>query len=199
MSSDIDYSDYSLDELYESVRSIDRDKFPDRASVLDELIKAKVEGMPAKPLQAPFPKSDVKRIHRLLGVLIDLCFSFVLSIPYFVYRGYEFTTGLSTQVLWVFVWLGGFLYLAVQVFLLCRNSQTLGKYVMSTRIENLDGTRSGLVKIVFVRILPMAVISVVPFLGLLVSGIINTLLIFGDDRRCLHDYIAQTRVCYVEK
>ena len=199
MDSNIDYSDYTLEELNQSAQSIDRERFPERAFVIDKLIREKSKNIPVSPVQTLIFKSDVKRIDRFLGALIDLCFSLVVSIPYLIYRGDELNAVPSTQVHIIFVWLGAFLYFAVQGYLLYKNSQTLGKYVMSTRIENLDGTRASLIKILFLRTIPMMVIVAIPFLGLLVAGILNPLLIFGENRRCLHDYIAQTRVCYVEK
>ena len=74
--------------------------------------------------------------------------------------------------------------------------QTIGKNYMSIRIENLDGSKASLVTIYFKRMLPMQLISLVPSVGQLIAGIVNPLFIFGKQRRCLHDYIAETKVSY---
>jgi hypothetical protein len=47
------------------------------------------------------------------------------------------------------------------------------------------------------RYLPTVLLSYVPAIGQLLAGIVNPVLIFGKEKRCLHDYIAKTRVCYV--
>jgi hypothetical protein len=46
--------------------------------------------------------------------------------------------------------------------------------------------------------LPMQVISFIPGVGSIVAGLVDPLFIFGKDKRCLHDYIAKTKVCYVD-
>jgi hypothetical protein len=67
---------------------------------------------------------------------------------------------------------------------------------MSIRIENLDDTKAELSTIYLKRILPMQVVSIIPCGGQFIAGIVNPLFIFGKEKRCLHDYIAKTKVCY---
>ena len=83
-------------------------------------------------------------------------------------------------------------------YLLYHYGQTIGKNYMSIRIENLDGTKANLTTIYFKRMLPMQLIGLIPSFGQVISGFINPLFIFGKQKRCLHDYIAKTKVSYTD-
>ena len=92
--------------------------------------------------------------------------------------------------------LGGLLVLALLAWncvLLQRNGQTVAKKMLGIRGVRRDGSHCGLARIFFARYLPVTVLSVIPFIGSLVS-LVDALLIFRDDRRCLHDEIADTIV-----
>jgi len=77
--------------------------------------------------------------------------------------------------------------------LLHRNGQTVAKKMLGIRVVRRDGSRCGLTRIFFARYLPVTLLGMVPFVGGLVS-LVDALLIFRDDRRCLHDEIADTIV-----
>ena len=83
--------------------------------------------------------------------------------------------------------------LAVNAVLLHRDGQTLGKKMLGIKIVRSDGDRAGLGRIVGLRILPVRLLGVIPYLGLLIS-LIDVLMIFGAERRCIHDMIADTIV-----
>ena len=88
--------------------------------------------------------------------------------------------------------LGVFLTLGVcgyQIYL-AQNGQSIGKRWRGIRVVRMDGSRASLGRIVFLRnFMPAALSS---FCGLV--GIVDALLIFGQDKRCLHDMIADTKV-----
>jgi uncharacterized RDD family membrane protein YckC len=77
--------------------------------------------------------------------------------------------------------------------LLHRRGQTIAKKLLGIRVVRRDGSRCGLTRIFFVRYLPVTLLGMVPFVGGFVS-LADALLIFRDDRRCLHDEIADTIV-----
>ena len=77
--------------------------------------------------------------------------------------------------------------------LLHRRGQTIAKKLLGIRVVRKDGSRCGLTRIFFARYLPVTVLGLIPFVGGLVS-LVDALLIFRDDRRCLHDEIADTIV-----
>lgn len=88
----------------------------------------------------------------------------------------------------------GFLALAIyQIYLISTTGQSLAKKWLGIRIVKLDGTLPGFVHGVLLRSWVMGFIGAIPFVGGLVQ-LIDPLLIFGDERRCLHDHIAGTKV-----
>ena len=88
----------------------------------------------------------------------------------------------------------GFLALNVyQWVLLSRCGQTLGKKAFGIKVVMYhDGSNPGFGRAVALRNWVNRLICVVPFYGL-----IDVLLIFGDERRCIHDHIAGTTVIEV--
>jgi uncharacterized RDD family membrane protein YckC len=97
------------------------------------------------------------------------------------------------------VFFGGFLALIVVNFvLLYRYGQTIAKRLFKIKIVRSDGSRCGLARIIFLRALPITIVAslvnyVVPLGGSLLS-LLDPLLIFRQDYRCLHDHIADTIV-----
>ena len=84
--------------------------------------------------------------------------------------------------------------LLTQVGLLWRRGQTLGKIAMGIRIVRVDTQENGgFVTNVLLRTFLNGVITAIPILGPL-YGLADALFIFKDDRRCLHDRLAGTRV-----
>ncbi len=81
----------------------------------------------------------------------------------------------------------------VQVTLLCKHGQSLGKRWMRVRIVRTDGSPVGFVHAILLRSFVIQLIGCIPVVGGLV-GLVDPLLIFREDRRCLHDLIADTIV-----
>lgn len=79
-------------------------------------------------------------------------------------------------------------------YLLAKYGQTIGKRILSIQIVSVeDGEILPIWKLVLLRYLPLTVVSQIPLLGAIVS-LADPLFIFRDDRRCLHDLIAGSRV-----
>ncbi|HXD35603.1 MAG TPA: RDD family protein [Rhodanobacter sp.] len=94
------------------------------------------------------------------------------------------------------LWLGLLLLLGVFIVncvMLHRSGQTIGKRALDIAIVRTDGNRMGLLRYLFIRVLPVALLGAIPYLGWIVT-LVDPLLIFGKDRRCLHDLIADTIV-----
>lgn len=90
----------------------------------------------------------------------------------------------------------GFLaYFAINCYLLYRNGQTIGKRALGIRIVRTDGSRAALSRIIFVRVLPFAIVGAFPYyrIGNLIA-LIDVLFIFRQSRQCLHDQLADTIV-----
>lgn len=86
--------------------------------------------------------------------------------------------------------------LAVNLYLLSRNSQTIGKKLLKIKIVRKDGSHASVARIFWLRGVVNGLIAVIPYLGSL-YGLIDALFIFGEQRRCVHDYIADTIVINV--
>ena len=80
-----------------------------------------------------------------------------------------------------------------QWMLISRTGQSLGKKWTDIRIEKIDGSRVTFGAGVVLRNWVPKVMGAVPYLGMLFH-LIDCLFIFREDRRCLHDHIAGTRV-----
>jgi uncharacterized RDD family membrane protein YckC len=80
-----------------------------------------------------------------------------------------------------------------QWILISRTGQSLGKKWTGIRIEMLNGERVTFGTGVALRNWVPKVIGAVPYLGM-IFHLIDCLYIFREDRRCVHDHIAGTRV-----
>ncbi len=102
-------------------------------------------------------------------------------------------SGLPTTTLVLWGALGLIVFIAVQGGPLHQSGQTWGKRVMDIRIVDLEGNKPPLWRLLALRYLPLQAVGQIPILGVVV-GLLNPLLIFRADRRCLHDHIAGTKV-----
>lgn len=76
---------------------------------------------------------------------------------------------------------------------LLRHGQTIGKKLLRIRIVRPDGSPAGIPRIVFLRFAPFWILNLVPVLGRII-GLVDSLAIFRENHRCLHDDIAGTIV-----
>jgi uncharacterized RDD family membrane protein YckC len=85
------------------------------------------------------------------------------------------------------------LFVLVNGFLLVQQGQTVGKTLVKLRITRPDGSPVPAAHIIGLRYGSGYLLTAVPVVGWL-YGLIDALMIFGQDRRCLHDRIAGTIV-----
>ena len=85
-------------------------------------------------------------------------------------------------------------WLVWQIVLLYKYGQTIGKKAMGIRVVRMDGTRVAFSRFIFLRWLPVFVLGCIPFVGWIISSLLDPLLIFRESRQCLHDDFANTRV-----
>jgi len=93
--------------------------------------------------------------------------------------------------------LGTVWHLMLNGYLLAKRGQTLGKLAAGTKI--VDAETNGLVPLmplILKRWISMQVLSIIPILGGFVP-LVDALLIFRGNRRCLHDDFAGTKVIKV--
>ena len=159
------------------------------------------------------------RGRRLGARLIDWAIQAVLAIPGLILLGTEViklillasqgqepdfeNLDLPRVILGISVLLGAALILlVVQAWLLSTRGQSLGKMAVGIRVVRFaDSGKAGFVHAWLLREFVMSIIavflSVIPILGVLLQPafqLTDICFIFRDDRRCLHDLLAGTKV-----
>jgi uncharacterized RDD family membrane protein YckC len=134
---------------------------------------------------------------RLIGWLIDIFVSIIYTYP--VIR----STGLMEDVLagkvtymqsLLFSIYVTVMYLVVNGYLLTHYGQTIGKRLAKTRIVSIhDDKILPFSQIVLLRILPVQLINLIPVISLF-GFLADSLFVFREDRRCIHDLIAGSKV-----
>ncbi|HET9329642.1 MAG TPA: RDD family protein [Steroidobacteraceae bacterium] len=140
------------------------------------------------------------RGRRLAAVLVDAMLAVPLALVAFSYTGtleaimnHQPVSLEQELLLTAFGWAS---FIALHSYTLVKGGQTIGKYLLGVRIADLDGGVPPLWRIAVLRYLPLHVVSFFGSLGGLVLAV-DDLMIFRDDRRCLHDLICGTRVLRV--
>ena len=88
--------------------------------------------------------------------------------------------------------------ITLQWYLLTTQGQTIGKSLMKIRIVRYDTEENpGFGRAVGLRELVPGFIGAIPLFGMLFT-LVDILFIFGKERRCIHDYIAGTKVIDVD-
>ena len=88
---------------------------------------------------------------------------------------------------------GFVLWAVITGVLVSQNGWTMGKRVCGIRVVRTSGEPISLGRSIFIRNMPVVLISNIPLIGL-VFVLVDVLYIFAEDRRCLHDRIADTIV-----
>ncbi len=124
----------------------------------------------------------------VLGVVLFLEFRFLLAPSHQLPVGSELLAMQAANSM-----IGFASYLLMNGLLLQRYGQTLGKRLLDIRIVRVDGSPASLFDLLVRRYLSLLLVQYVPYVGIIVD-VVDPLLIFGDQRRCLHDYLAGTIV-----
>lgn len=143
-------------------------------------------GSPAKKLIEPASRGSRFVANILDNLSLILCF-----LPTgFLKETAPFS---SLSDIWVFVGVGAFFLVVVfNCIYIVSNGQTIGKKMAGIRIVRMDGgdEKAGFFRIVFLRsFVAQGLLGIIPLWNL-----IDILFIFGEERRCLHDKIADTQV-----
>ena len=156
----------------------------------------------ASPHGTGTPDSELRWL-RLAAALIDGVIAFVAIVPLMFVGGYwqaAFEAGrsgglglmpLGTTLLWAVI--GFVVFALIQGYPLHTTGQTWGKKLVSVKIVDLQGNKPSLTDLLLKRYLPTNAIANIPCVGMLYV-LVDSLMIFRQDQRCLHDLIAGTRV-----
>ncbi|KAF0813261.1 hypothetical protein IGB42_02189 [Andreprevotia sp. IGB-42] len=134
---------------------------------------------------------------RLGAAIIDGLISLAFVFPYMWFSGTFEAAMRGQQMSFTSVLaMGGAgfaFFLLVHGYLLYRSGQTIGKKLLNIAIVTLEGNKPDFLPLVAKRYLPIQLASMIPFVGSF-PPMIDVLFIFREDRRCVHDLIAGTRV-----
>jgi uncharacterized RDD family membrane protein YckC len=134
---------------------------------------------------------------RLAAAIVDglIFFALLMAVAVLIPLAVEGKGGSETVAMAVGVaaMLGFFAVLGVNMLWLHRHGQTIGKRLFGIRIVRGDGSHCALLRVIFARWLPVTLLGAIPLLGYIVT-LVDPLLIFRSDYRCLHDIIADTLV-----
>ena len=89
--------------------------------------------------------------------------------------------------------IGFALFGAINGYLLATQGQTVGKKLLGIRVVRSDGSRASLARLIGLRYVLSWVIVIVPVVGV-IYALLDSLMIFRESRKCLHDNLADTIV-----
>ena len=89
--------------------------------------------------------------------------------------------------------IGALVVLAIDLTLLSRNGQTIGKKLLGIKVVRVDRSPVSLFRVFFLRYVFNTFLTLIPLLGSLYS-LVDSLMIFSESRRTVHDRIADTIV-----
>lgn len=144
-----------------------------------------------------FELKNASRLSRLGAAIIDMLIIITLMVPLgyslgaFDYIQTQEQPSMSTSL--IMAAFGFIVFFAINGKLLAANGQTVGKKAMSIRIVALSGDFVPFKELLLKRYLPYFGFPYVPYIGG-VLNLINVLWIFGKQSRCIHDFIAGTKV-----
>lgn len=144
--------------------------------------------------QGEIMKAD--RGERLLAAIVDGVTFMVIMVPLLMSGAFMADGSINPDIMGASGVLTGFAFLVLVVInfvMLHKTGQTIGKKVVGVKIVRVDGSRASLRRIFFLRILVNSLIGMIPLAGGVYS-LVDVLFIFGEERRCVHDYIAGTVV-----
>jgi uncharacterized RDD family membrane protein YckC len=179
---------------------------PESASPTDARPKYELEAanrrMQGLREQAPGEvEALASRLSRLIASFVDGLVMMVFAGPlYFIlftkYPGSIFDASDAYRITWIGIPSLVF-FVGINSYFWATRGQSIGKMALGIRIVRIDGPQATWGRIVGLRILPMQLLTWIPYIGGVIS-LVDVLFIFRANRRCLHDEIARTKVIRCE-
>jgi uncharacterized RDD family membrane protein YckC len=137
------------------------------------------------------------RLSRLIASFVDALVMMVFALPLYVilisrYGGSLLDSSDAFRITWIGI-PSLFFFVGVNSYFWATRGQSIGKMVLGIKIVCIDGDKATWRRIVGLRILPMQLLSWIPYIGGVIS-LVDVLFIFRANRRCIHDEIARTKV-----
>lgn len=146
----------------------------------------------AAPHRAIFESPVASIGARFQALLLDSVLGFVVVLPAFLFLSATDSQGpgaallviVTIAALWTYQW-----------YLVSTTGQTLGKRWAGIRIVKVDGSPVTFGSAVLLRAWVFSAITMVPYVGTVIA-LVDIVMIFGSERRTLHDHLAGTRVVW---
>ena len=176
---------------------LDKTVEKEKADIIIEAIKIK-----QKTTSVLNPDSNLAdRINRLFVVIID---GIIVSIPMMIFNftviGYsnilKYYQNQSLTESILFLIIGVAIFLLINGYLLYTKGQTVGKKLLSIKIVTSNEKLPTLMESYVLRNLAFSLLAYIPLIGSIIL-LADILFIFREDRRCLHDLLAGTKVVVV--
>lgn len=158
--------------------------------------------MHSASLKLPYGVTLASPKKRFLAALIDILFVYgfgILVLLFLIFIGnFLLPDGENTNI----ILLGIFLFclllpFVINLFLLEKYGQTLGKKFLNIQLVDRDGGLISIDRVLFLRQILPALLYHIPLLGI-VFFIFDSILVFSKERQCFHDRIANTLVINVK-
>jgi len=128
---------------------------------------------------------------RALAVFWDIFILIVIFLPFNAFRT------VASETIYLFIVYS--LLIFIQVYLLIKSGQTIGKKIMKIRISQVHKLNEpvSFFKIIILRFVINDLVYLIPIIGLIYLALDHGLALFKP-RRCIHDYLAGTVVIKVD-
>jgi len=161
--------------------------------------------------QAASPALPASRLIRLGAALLDTLITAVCVMPGALLLGTTFLNAViaasrgrtpdlsdinpaSALMGAALLGLGLLALFIVQLWMLCTRGQTIAKRLLGIRIVmHGSGAKADFVHVWLLRNFVVGIIRAIPWLGA-IFALVDVCFIFGQEQRCVHDYIAGTKV-----
>jgi uncharacterized RDD family membrane protein YckC len=138
------------------------------------------------------------RGERLGAAILDSIIGLVVALPLIIGMDWNAVAAGNYAAAFSAVGLGvtgllSLVYIAITIYLVHKNGQTIAKRMIGIKVVRSDRSRASLARIFWLRNVVNMIPSVIPYVGN-VYGLVDAVFIFGDSRQCIHDKIADTIV-----
>ncbi|MDJ0624311.1 MAG: RDD family protein [Desulfocapsaceae bacterium] len=139
------------------------------------------------------------RWKRFWAAMIDSLLSIIILVPimYFTDGLDGLANGQENPIMYTLSIgaVGVVVFIILHGKLLAAHGQTIGKKILGIRIADLEGNLPSIKRHIIPRYTFTTILGYIPFIGGLLA-ILDMLLIYRKNRRCLHDNVAKTIVVY---
>jgi uncharacterized RDD family membrane protein YckC len=111
-----------------------------------------------------------------------------ITDPFAIYRMmFVGNPGLPYTLVLFLIWA------VITILFVARNGQSIAKRILGIKVVRTDGRKASFWRIFLLRNVVNGLPGLIPIVSY-IYFLVDSLMIFGESRRCLHDYIASTLV-----